>query len=66
MPGVLVSPHMAGETTGEWEALVEVFFDNLTRHIEGRPLRNVVDKAAETWWTPTHYVCEGGTFPGKH
>jgi phosphoglycerate dehydrogenase-like enzyme len=45
MPGVLVSPHMAGETTGEREALVEVFLDNLTRHIEGRPLRNVVDKS---------------------
>ncbi|EPJ41973.1 putative (S)-sulfolactate dehydrogenase [Streptomyces afghaniensis 772] len=44
MPGVMISPHTAGETTGEREALVEVFLDNLTRHIEGRPLRNVVDK----------------------
>jgi hypothetical protein len=23
-------------------------------------------KAADTWWTPTQHVCEGGTFPGKH
>ncbi|MER5211849.1 D-2-hydroxyacid dehydrogenase [Streptomyces sp. NPDC002838] len=44
MPGVIVSPHTAGETTGEREALMEVFLDNLTRHSEGRPLRNVVDK----------------------
>ncbi|MDQ1013925.1 D-2-hydroxyacid dehydrogenase [Streptomyces afghaniensis] len=44
MPGVMISPHTAGETTGEREALVEVFLDNLTRHVEGRPLRNVVDK----------------------
>ncbi|MEU0250280.1 D-2-hydroxyacid dehydrogenase [Streptomyces sp. NPDC006235] len=44
LPGVMISPHTAGETTSEREALVEVFLDNLTRHIEGRPLRNVVDK----------------------
>jgi phosphoglycerate dehydrogenase-like enzyme len=44
MPGVIISPHTAGETTGEREALIEVFLDNLTRHNEGRPLCNVVDK----------------------
>ncbi|MDQ0718384.1 phosphoglycerate dehydrogenase-like enzyme [Streptomyces luteogriseus] len=44
MPGVIVSPHMAGETTGEREALVEVFLDNLSRRAAGLPLRNVVDK----------------------
>lgn len=44
MPGVMISPHTAGETTNEREALDEVFLDNLTRHIEGLPLRNVVDK----------------------
>jgi phosphoglycerate dehydrogenase-like enzyme len=44
MPGVMISPHTAGETVGEREALIEVFLDNLTRRIEGRPLRNVVDK----------------------
>ncbi|MEV0634103.1 D-2-hydroxyacid dehydrogenase [Streptomyces sp. NPDC050619] len=44
MPGVIVSPHTAGETTGEKEALTELFLDNLTRRGEGRPLRNVVDK----------------------
>jgi phosphoglycerate dehydrogenase-like enzyme len=44
MPGVIVSPHMAGETMGEREALIELFLDNLTRRAEGLPLRNVVDK----------------------
>jgi len=44
MPGVMISPHTAGETTSEREALIEVFFDNFARHLEGRPLRNVVDK----------------------
>lgn len=40
----MISPHTAGETTGEREALIEVFLDNLTLHIEGRRLRNVVDQ----------------------
>ncbi|MGW6403629.1 D-2-hydroxyacid dehydrogenase [Streptomyces sp. NPDC055134] len=44
MPGVIVSPHTAGESTGWREALTGLFLDNLTRRIEGRPLRNVVDK----------------------
>ncbi|SHH86036.1 D-2-hydroxyacid dehydrogenase [Streptomyces sp. 3214.6] len=44
MPGVMISPHTAGETTSEREALIEVFFDNFARHLEGQPLRNVVDK----------------------
>jgi phosphoglycerate dehydrogenase-like enzyme len=44
MPGVIVSPHMAGETTSEREGLIELFLDNLTRRAEGLPLRNVVDK----------------------
>jgi len=44
MPGVVVSPHTAGEVTG-WRAdLAELFLDNLVRRAEGRPLRNVVDK----------------------
>ncbi|MGW2716779.1 D-2-hydroxyacid dehydrogenase [Streptomyces sp. NPDC001492] len=44
LPGVMISPHTAGETTDEREALIEVFLDNFARHLEGRPLRNVVDK----------------------
>ncbi|MFF4481729.1 D-2-hydroxyacid dehydrogenase [Streptomyces melanosporofaciens] len=45
MPGVIVSPHTAGEVT-DWRGdLGELFLDNLIRRSEGRPLRNVVDKA---------------------
>ncbi|MEU9168459.1 D-2-hydroxyacid dehydrogenase [Streptomyces sp. NPDC048420] len=44
MPGVMISPHTAGETTSEREELVEMFLDNFARHTEGRPLRNLVDK----------------------
>jgi phosphoglycerate dehydrogenase-like enzyme len=54
MPGVIVSPHTAGETTSEREALIEVFLDNLTRHIEGRPLRNIVDKQRGYVTNETH------------
>ncbi|MEV1078047.1 D-2-hydroxyacid dehydrogenase [Streptomyces sp. NPDC050211] len=44
LPGVIVSPHTAGEVTG-WRAdLADLFLDNLIRRNEGRPLRNVVDK----------------------
>ncbi|MFD5341024.1 D-2-hydroxyacid dehydrogenase, partial [Streptomyces hawaiiensis] len=44
MPGVIVSPHMAGETMSEREGLIELFLDNLRRRAEGLPLRSVVDK----------------------
>lgn len=44
MPGVIVSPHTAGEVTGWRVELADLFLENLTRRAEGRPLRNVVDK----------------------
>ncbi|MGW1024456.1 D-2-hydroxyacid dehydrogenase [Streptomyces sp. NPDC002577] len=44
MPGVIVSPHTAGEVTGWRDDLADLFLENLTRRKEGRPLRNVVDK----------------------
>ncbi|WP_405718761.1 D-2-hydroxyacid dehydrogenase [Streptomyces sp. NBC_01537] len=44
LPGVIVSPHMAGDVHGWREAQAELFLDNLRRHLAGRPLRNVVDK----------------------
>jgi phosphoglycerate dehydrogenase-like enzyme len=44
LPGVVVSPHMSGDTHG-WRAdLLAVFLDNLDRYRRGAPLRNVVDK----------------------
>ena len=44
-PGVLITPHVAA--TGPYldERRAELFFDNCVRFNEGRPLRNVVDKA---------------------
>ncbi|WP_067457648.1 D-2-hydroxyacid dehydrogenase [Actinomadura macra] len=44
MPNVIVSPHMSGDATGWREDLVRVFAGNLRRWIDGRQLRNVVDK----------------------
>lgn len=44
LPGVIVSPHTAGEVVHWRNDLAELFLDNLLRRTEGRPLRNVVDK----------------------
>ncbi|MPZ80720.1 MAG: D-2-hydroxyacid dehydrogenase [Actinophytocola sp.] len=44
MPNVIVSPHMSGDVVGWRAELVALFHDNLTRYLDGRPLRNVVDK----------------------
>ncbi|MGK5496989.1 D-2-hydroxyacid dehydrogenase [Streptomyces sp. URMC 125] len=44
VPGLLVSPHMSGDTTG-WRAdLARQFCDNFDRWAAGEPLLNVVDK----------------------
>lgn len=45
MPGVLITPHMAGEGPYTEERRIQVIIDNCRRFDEGRPLRNVVDKA---------------------
>ncbi|MGP4016103.1 D-2-hydroxyacid dehydrogenase [Saccharopolyspora sp. 5N708] len=44
MPGVLVSPHMSGDTVGWIDELVDLFLANLRSYTEGTQLRNVVDK----------------------
>ena len=44
LPGSVVSPHMSGDVVGWREDLVELFLDNLARYLDGRELRNVVDK----------------------
>ncbi|WP_236700341.1 D-2-hydroxyacid dehydrogenase [Allosalinactinospora lopnorensis] len=44
LPGVIVSPHMSGDVVGWRASLVDLFRDNLDRFLEGRELRNVVDK----------------------
>jgi phosphoglycerate dehydrogenase-like enzyme len=43
-PGLLVSPHMSGDTFGWRDDLAEQFLDNFDRWVTGRPLFNVVDK----------------------
>ncbi|MBB6121632.1 NAD(P)-dependent oxidoreductase [Nocardiopsis algeriensis] len=44
LPGSVVSPHMSGDVVGWREELVDLFLDNLARYLDGRELRNVVDK----------------------
>ncbi|MEU5207626.1 D-2-hydroxyacid dehydrogenase [Streptomyces sp. NPDC020742] len=44
VPGLLVSPHMSGDTLGWRDALAEQFQDNFDRWAAGEPLLNVVDK----------------------
>ena len=43
-PNVIVSPHMAGDVDDWEERVMDVFLDNLARFVDGRPLRNVIDK----------------------
>ncbi|MGP3970221.1 D-2-hydroxyacid dehydrogenase [Streptomyces sp. 6N223] len=43
-PGLLVSPHMSGDTVGWRQDLAEQFCDNFDRWVAGEPLFNVVDK----------------------
>lgn len=44
LPNSIVSPHMSGDVVGWREELVRLFQDNLDRFLDGRELRNVVDK----------------------
>ena len=44
-PGVLITPHTSGYTHRFWDREGDLILDNLSRYLEGRPLRNVVDKA---------------------
>ena len=45
MPGVLITPHVAGTGPYLQERRTELFIDNCRRFNGGLPLRNVVDKA---------------------
>lgn len=44
VPGLIVSPHMSGDTVGWRDDLSEQFLDNFDRWYQGEPLFNVVDK----------------------
>lgn len=43
---LIISPHMSGDIHGYHDDVMEQFIDNLDRHLSGRPLINIVDKAA--------------------
>ena len=46
MENVLVTPHMAGFRPDHWDAVVELFAENLRRYEAGRELLNIVNKKA--------------------
>jgi D-2-hydroxyacid dehydrogenase (NADP+) len=46
LDNVVMTPHVSGGTPRYDELAVEVFCDNLQRYIEGKPLRNVINKKA--------------------
>jgi phosphoglycerate dehydrogenase-like enzyme len=43
MPNVIVTPHNSGFRAGHFDAVIDLFSDNLTRFERGDELRNVVD-----------------------
>jgi D-3-phosphoglycerate dehydrogenase len=44
MPGVIITPHVAGQSRLRIDQMTDFFCDNLERYLDGRPLRNLVDK----------------------
>jgi len=45
LPGVIISPHVAGDFEGYMDRQVPLFCENLRRYLAGEPLLNVVDVA---------------------
>src|SRR5262249_36885932 len=41
---LVLTPHISGYTATYFDRMLAIFEDNLSRYVEGRPLRNVVDK----------------------
>ncbi len=44
MPNVVITPHVAGQSDRVGERRLKLYRDNVERFVDGRPLRNVVDK----------------------
>lgn len=44
MPGVIITPHVAGQSARRIDDMTDFFCDNLRRYRDEEPLRNVVDK----------------------
>ena len=43
-PRLIITPHVGGQSARRIDAMTDFFCDNLGRYLEGRPLRNLVDK----------------------
>ena len=43
-PRLIMTPHVAGQSARRIDAMTDFFCDNLRRYLDGRPLRNLVDK----------------------
>jgi D-2-hydroxyacid dehydrogenase (NADP+) len=46
LPNVVITPHSSGFRASHWDAVIELFNDNVRRFQRGEPLRNVVDSVA--------------------
>ena len=44
MPNVIITPHVAGQSTRRIDDMTDFFAENLRRHQAGEPLNNLVDK----------------------
>jgi len=44
MPNVVITPHIAGRSDGEWDRRMDLITDNIRRFSKGLPLRHVIDK----------------------
>ena len=43
-PRLIITPHVAGQSGRRIDAMTDFFCDNLTRYLQGKSLRNLVDK----------------------
>jgi len=43
LPNVVITPHCSGVRPDHWDAVIELFGDNLLRFRHGEPLLNLVD-----------------------
>ena len=46
LPNVLVLPHVSATTPRFWERQAQLIIENFQRYVQGKPLRNVVNKRA--------------------
>lgn len=45
VPGLIITPHLAGDFPGYMDRMIPLFCENLGRYLAGAPLENVVDPA---------------------